>query len=102
MFKSKLAVASLMFAIPAIAFAQAEKADPGSLSTKAMKDQPGNNSGGTTADPQAKPNSGSLSEKAMKDQPGNSSSSGSTANPTAKPESGSLSEKAMKDQPNAR
>ncbi len=101
MIKQSILALTLLTAVPALALAQAEKSDPGSLSTKAMKDQPGNTSGGSTANPDAKPDSGSLSEKAMKDQPGNSGG-GSTAAPTAKPDSGSLSEKAMKDQPNAR
>lgn len=98
MFNSKTLAVILLAAVPSVAFAQSEKTDPGSLSTKAMKDQPGNNAAGSTDMPNAKPNSGSLSEKAMKDQPGNSGG-GSTGTPTAKPDSGSLSEKAMKDQP---
>jgi hypothetical protein len=36
-----------------------------------MKDQPGNNSAGTTSTPTAKPMEDSLSGKAMKDLPGN-------------------------------
>lgn len=74
-------------------------AEDSSLAAKAMKDLPGTK-GGETANPTAKPNSGSLSEKAMNDQPGvNSDKTGTTATPTAKPDSGSLSEKAMKDNP---
>lgn len=74
-------------------------AEDSSLSAKAMKDLPGT-TGGTTADPTAKPNSGSLSEKAMQDQPGvNSDKTGSTSTPTAKPQSGSLADKAMQDNP---
>lgn len=92
-------IAAALLAVPTFAVAQAEQKDPSSLSSKAMKDQPGNNGAGSTDMPNAKPNSGSLSEKAMKDQPGNASSSGSTDMPTAKPDSGSLSDKAMKDQP---
>jgi hypothetical protein len=70
-----------------------------SLPAKAMKDLPGT-TGGATADPTVKPDSGSLSEKAMQDQPGvNKDNAGTTAAPTAKPDSGSLSEKAMKDAP---
>lgn len=91
------AIATLV-AMPSVVLAQAEQKDPGSLSGKVMKDQPGNNAPGSTAEPTAKPSSGSLSDKAMKDQPGNSSASGSTDMPTAKPESGGLSDKAMKDQ----
>jgi hypothetical protein len=70
-----------------------------SLPAKAMKDLPGT-SGGATADPTAKPDSGSLSEKAMQDQPGvNKDKTGTTADPTAKPGDGSLADKAMKDNP---
>jgi hypothetical protein len=73
-------------------------ADDGSLSSKAMKDQPGT-MGGSTNMPTAKPGDAdsSVTAKAMKDQPG--TMGGSTNMPTAKPDSGSLSEKAMKDQP---
>lgn len=77
---------------PAVAFAQAEKTDPGSLSDKAKTDNAGT-SGGSTADPNAKPADSSLSDKAMKDQPA-TTSGGSTAAPTAEPKSGSLSDKA--------
>ena len=80
-----LASASLAFA-----------AEDGSLTTKAMQDQPGTK-GGTTANPTAVPDTGTATQKAMKDQPG--TMGGSTDMPTAKPDSGSLSEKAMKDQP---
>jgi hypothetical protein len=70
-----------------------------SLPAKAMKDHPGTTSG-ATADPTAKPDSGSLSEKAMQDQPGvNKDTTGKTADPTAKPADGSLADKAMKDNP---
>jgi hypothetical protein len=74
-------------------------ADDNGIAAKAMKDLPGTK-GGETAAPTAKPDSGSLSEKAMNDQPGvNKDATGKTAVPTAKPDSGSLSEKAMKDAP---
>ncbi len=67
-------------------------AEDSNLTTKAMKDLPGNNGGGTTADPTAKPNSGSLSEGQMQRQPGvNSDKTGQTATPNAKPQDGSLS-----------
>jgi hypothetical protein len=67
-------------------------AEDSNLTTKAMKDLPGNNGGGTTADPTAKPNSGSLSEGQMQRQPGvNSDKTGTTATPNAKPSDGSLS-----------
>ena len=66
-------------------------AEDGNLTTKAMKDLPGNNGAGTTANPTAKPDSGSLSEKQMQLQPGvNSDKTGTTATPNAKPEDGSL------------
>jgi hypothetical protein len=71
-------------------------ADDGNLSTKAMKDQPGNTGAGSTSDPTAKPNSGSLSEGQMKMQPGvNSDKSGMTAMPNAKPADGSLAGQEM-------
>ncbi|MDO9384464.1 MAG: hypothetical protein Q7T86_16550 [Hyphomicrobiaceae bacterium] len=94
--KIRTAVIALLLAMPAAALAQTS--DSGSLSTKAMNDQPGHTSAGSTAMPTAKPDSGSLSEKAMNDQPGNSSKTGTSSMPTAKPNSGSLSDKAMKDQ----
>lgn len=67
-------------------------AEDSNLTTKAMKDLPGNNSAGTTTNPTAKPNSGSLSEKQMQEQPGvNSDRTGTTATPNAKPSDSSLS-----------
>jgi hypothetical protein len=71
-------------------------ADDGSLSTKAMKDQPGT-MGGSTANPTAVPETGAATQKAMKDQPG--TMGGSTDMPTAKPDDGNLTTKAMQDQP---
>ena len=71
-------------------------ADDGSLSDKAMKDQPVT-TGGSTDTPTAKPGDSSATTKAMKDQPG--TTGGSTDMPTAKPEDGSATTKAMKDQP---
>jgi hypothetical protein len=53
-----VATASLAFAV-----------EDGSLTGKAMKDQPGT-MGGSTGTPTAKPDNGSLADKAMKDQPG--------------------------------
>lgn len=95
--KKSLLAAAIILAIPAVAVAQAEKSDPGSLSDKAMKDQPGNSGSGSTATPTAKPEDGkgSLSDKAMKDTPG--TKGGSTANPTAEPKSGGLSDGAKKE-----
>lgn len=69
-----------------------------SLSGKAMKDQPGNNSAGMTDHPTNKPDEQSLSGKAMRDQPGNNSA-GSTATPTSHPDDTSLSGKEMKTHP---
>jgi len=71
-------------------------AEDSSLTTKAMKDQPGTMGGGTDM-PTAKSEGGTSTEKAMQDHPG--TMGGSTDMPTAKPDSGGLSEKAMKDQP---
>ncbi len=76
-------------------------ADDGNLSTKAMKDLPGNQ-GGSTSNATAKPNSGSLSEAQMQRQPGvNSDGSGKTATPNAKPEDGSLAGAEMDQNPGA-
>lgn len=93
--KHILIAAALALAVPAAAFAQAEKSDPGSLSDKAMKDQPGNSGGGSTAAPTATPADGSLPDKAMKDNP--ATKGGSTAEPTAEPKSGGLSDGAKKE-----
>lgn len=71
-------------------------ADDSSLSSKAMKDQPGT-MGGSTDMPTAKSGDGNLTTKAMKDQPG--TMGGSTDMPTAKSGDGNLTTKAMKDQP---
>lgn len=73
-------------------------ADDSSLSTKAMRDQPGT-MGGSTSNPTAKSDDGNLTTKAMKDQPG--TMGGSTSMPSAKSEDGNLTTKAMKDQPGA-
>jgi hypothetical protein len=80
----------------------ASAAEDSNLTTKAMKDLPGNNGAGTTANPTAKPNSGSLSEKQMQEQPGvNSDKTGTTAMPNAKPSDSSLSGQEMKQNPGA-
>jgi hypothetical protein len=90
---NKIIVCALaLTASASLAFA----AEDSSLTTKAMKDQPGT-SGGSTANPTAVPETGAATQKAMKDQPG--TMGGSTDMPNAKPDSGSLSDKAMKDQP---
>lgn len=73
-------------------------ADDSSLSSKAMKDQPGT-MGGSTDMPTAKSDDGNLTTKAMKDAPG--TMGGSTSNPSAKSEDGNLTTKAMKDAPGA-
>ncbi len=78
-------------------------AEDSNLTTKAMKDLPGNSGGGTTANPTAKPNSGSLAEKQMQGQPGvNSAATGRTATPNAKPSDGSLSGAEMDQNAGAR
>jgi hypothetical protein len=84
-----LAVA-LLAASSTLALAQAEKADPGSLSGEA-KEEPSAaaTSSGSTAAPSAKPADSSLSDKAMKDNPG-TSAGGSTAQPNAQPKSSDL------------
>jgi hypothetical protein len=92
--KKSILAAVIIAATASVAFAQSS--DDGSISSKAMKDQPGT-MGGSTSDPTAKPDDGMATTKAMKDQPG--TMGGSTTNPTAKPEDGSATTKAMKDQP---
>jgi hypothetical protein len=93
--KKYVLAAALLCLLPATSFAQAEKADPGSLSEKAKKDQPGTTGGGSTAEPTAKPEDDkqSLPGKAAEDHPG-TNAGGPTANPTADPKSGSLNDKA--------
>jgi len=108
--KSKFAVlwatwrmkkAFLAAAVLSLSSSFAMAVDDGSLTTKAMKDQPGT-MGGTTADPTAKPQSYGLAEKQMQNQPGvNSDKTGTTAAPNAKPDDGSLSGKEMRDAPGA-
>lgn len=90
--KTQFLAAILLALTSSVALAQ-------NATEKAMKDLPGNNGPGTTANATAKPDSGSLSEKAMQDQPGvNKDAAGKTVTPTAKVEDGSLTGKAMKDQ----
>lgn len=93
--RKSILAAVILCALPATAMAQAEKSDPGSLSEKAQKDQPGATGAGSTADPTAKPEDDkqSLTGKAADDHPG-TSGAGTTANPTAQPKSGSLDDKA--------
>ena len=62
---NKIIVCALaLTASASLAFA----AEDSSLTTKAMKDQPGT-SGGSTANPTAVPETGAATQKAMKDQP---------------------------------
>ena len=99
--KRELIAAAFLAATSTIALAQAEKADPGSLSGKA-KEQPSAGAGSTAA-PTAKPKDGSLSDKASKDQPGStgaSSGSSGTSNETKKvPGSNATSEEQSKGEP---
>lgn len=89
--KTQILAAILLALTSSVAVAQ-------NATEKAMKDHPGHTGAGQTDMPTAKPNSGSLSEKAMQDQPGvNNDQSGKTSMPTAKPDDGSLSTKVMKD-----
>lgn len=86
-----------LFASTSLAFA----AEDSNATTKAMSDHPGT-TGGSTADPTAKPNSGSLAEKQMQNEPGvNSDKTGTTAMPNAKPADSSLSGEEMKQNPGA-
>ena len=92
----KKSIMTAMFLAATATFALAQ--DDGSLSDKAMKDQPGT-MGGTTANPTAVPETGAATQKAMKDQPG--TKGGSTDMPNAKADDAdkSLTGKAMKDAP---
>ena len=72
-----LTAAIILAATSTLAFAQAEKADTGSLSNKA-KEAPASGSGSTET-PTAKPKDGSLSDKASKDQPGSTGGSPGTS-----------------------
>jgi hypothetical protein len=96
MYKSALA-AAILAATASISFAANEE----NLTGKAMDEHPGT-TGGSTAQPTAKPNSGSLSEKQMQDQPGvNKDKNGVTVDPNAVPEENSLAAKAAQDAPGA-
>lgn len=92
--KKSIMTAMLLAVTATFAFAQ----DDGSLSDKAMKDQPGT-MGGSTDMPTAKSGDGSATTKAMQDQPG--TMGGSTDMPNAKADDAdkSLTGKAMKDAP---
>ena len=81
-----LMIAMAFAATPAIALAQAEKTDQGSVSQEVKEDLP--KTDGTTKNPTAKPESGSLPGKAMKDHP--ATTGGTTDMPTAEPKSGDL------------
>lgn len=94
----KSALAAIVLAMSATAAFSAEDKN---LTGKAMEDHPGT-TGGSTAQPTAKPDSGSLSEKAMQDQPGvNKDKTGVTVDPNSVPEDGSLAAKAAADAPGA-
>lgn len=93
MMTRSMLLAAALLVTPSVALAQAEKADPGSLSNKQMEQQP--KADGTTAKPTATPEDGSLPDKAMKDQPG--TTGGSTDMPTAEPKTGDLPAKAEDD-----
>ena len=94
----KSALAAIVLAMSASASFAAEDKN---LTGKAMDDHPGT-AGGSTAQPTVKPDSGSLSEKAMQDQPGvNKDKKGVTADPNAVTEDDSLASKAAKDAPGA-
>ncbi len=81
-----LMIAMAFAAAPAIAVAQTEKPDQGSLSQEVKEDRA--KTGGTTENPTAKPESGSLPDKAMEDHP--ATTGGTTDTPTAEPKSGGL------------
>lgn len=92
----KLTLATLLLAATTtLSFA----VEDSSISSKAMRDQPGT-MGGTTANPTAKASDGNLTTKAMKELPG--TSGGSTGAPTAAAEDGNLTTKAMRDLPGTR
>jgi hypothetical protein len=95
--KAQHLLAALLLAASS-SLALAENGDTNSLSGKAMHDLPGNNGGGSTANPTGKPNEQSLSGKAMRDQPGNNSG-GATATTKGNGDTTSLSGKAMHDLP---
>jgi hypothetical protein len=77
-------------------------AEDNNVTGKAAQDNPGTTSGGSTATPNAKPDSSSLSAKQMQTQPGaNGASSGTTSTPNAKPADSSLSGQEMKQNPGA-
>ncbi len=96
--KTPFLAAMLLALSTSVAFAE-----DGNLTTKAMKDLPGNNGAGSTADPTAKPNSGSLSEAQMQRQPGvNSDKTGKTSTPNAKPQDGSLAGAEREQNPGAK
>lgn len=97
---TKAILAALLIALSSSAGLAASSQKPGedSLSGKAMHDLPGNNRGGTTANPTAQPDDTSLSGKIMHEHPG-AVGAGGTDMPTTKPAEQSLSGKAMRDQP---
>lgn len=95
----KSALAALILAVSAGAGLAGEDKN---ITGKAMDDHPGTAPTGTTADPTKKPDSGSLSEKAMQDQPGVNTGGGSTAMPNSVPKDDSLAAKAKSDAGNSK
>lgn len=95
--KARYFLAAAVLALSS-SLALADNGDQNSLSGKAMKDLPGNNSAGTTPTTTGNGDQNSLSGKAMKDLPGNTGS-GTTPSTTGNNDENSLSGKAMKDLP---
>lgn len=81
-----LIIAAAFAATPAVALAQAEKTDQGSVSQDVKENLP--KTEGATENPTAKPETGGLPDKAMKDHP--ATTGGTTDMPTAEPKSGDL------------
>ena len=95
--KAQHILAALLLAASS-SLALAENGDTNSLSGKAMHELPGNNGGGSTANPTGKPTESSISGKAMRDLPGNNGG-GSTSRTSGNGDTTSLSGKAMQDLP---
>ncbi len=99
-----LLVPVALFAFTTFALAEDDK----NLTGKAKTDLPGaNSSAGSTAQPNARPDSGSLPDKQQDNQPGAASAGASTgtsgsSDPNVKPNDNSLSDKQKQQQPNAK
>ncbi len=93
----KSMLVGILLAIGTAGVAAQNTPDTG-LSGKVMKDH-GGVSGGSTANPTARPDDdgGGIQRKAMKDHPG--STGGTTSNPRAKSDANSLQGAIMKDHP---